>query len=209
MLFPIAHERMSATRVPIVTIALFFGCIVAYGLESRSPEIIARYGFVPRAFDPITLVSYAFLHSGLVHLVGNVWLLLLLGFNVEDRWGRGPYLLFYAGGAVVGALAHKLFAWDSATPLIGASAAIAAIMAAFVVLFRGTRIHVAYFAIVRAGTFAVPASTLFFLWVAIEALFAVANVGDGVAHAAHVGGFAYGLVIALVTRAIAESTTTS
>jgi membrane associated rhomboid family serine protease len=201
MIVPIAHDRMTARRLPIVTIALFFACVVAFGLSMRSPDALERFGYVPAENNLTGLVTYAFMHAGVGHLVGNVWLLLLIGFNVEDRWGRTVFLFFYLGGAVASALTHRLLDSASDIPLVGASGAIAAAMGAFLVLFGRTRIHFAYFLFVRAGTFSLPASTMLPLWVAFELLFGVAGVSDGVAHWAHVGGFAFGVAIALLLRA--------
>jgi hypothetical protein len=88
----------------------------------------------------------------------------------------------------------------STMPMIGASGAIAGAMGAFLVSFARTRIRFFYF-FVRFGTFTAPAFVMLPLWIAQEVLFAVLSGGqDGVAHWAHVGGFAYGVVFALGMR---------
>jgi membrane associated rhomboid family serine protease len=163
-----------------------------------------RFGYVPGENNVLALFTYMFMHGGWAHLVFNMWFFWLCGCNLEDRWGRVVFLPFYVAGGVAAALLHKLAAPDSAIPLIGASGAVAAAMGAFLVSFFRTKIRFFYgvWLLVRlkVGTFGAPAFVILPLWLGGELLWGVLGKADGVAHWAHVGGFAFGAVVALVLK---------
>ena len=110
--------------------------------------------------------------------------LFIFGGKVEDVLGPGRYLLFYLAGGVGAGLIYLLFAPFSAVSLIGASGAIAAVMAAYFSLFPGERFS----------------SLLIILWVLLQflygtvALVSKATGQGGMAWWAHVGGFVAGIV---------------
>jgi membrane associated rhomboid family serine protease len=165
-----------------------------------SPE--RRFGWVPGRHNWAGLFTHPFLHGGVLHLVFNMWFLWLCGCNLEDRWGRLVFLPFYASAGVAAGLVHMAAMPTSLQPMIGASGAIAGAMGAFLVAFARTRIRFVYLLFFRAGTFAAPAYVMLPLWIANELVFAaLPGAGDGVAHWAHIGGFAYGVLFALAMRA--------
>jgi len=155
-------------------------------------------GFVPARFLGYLLHSEAtfsqavvplftslFIHGNVLHFMPNMCFLYLFGGNVEDVLGPGRYLLFYLAGGVGAGLIYLLFAPFSAVPLIGASGAIAAVMAAYLSLFPEERLS----------------TLLIIVWVLLQFLygtFAVVNklTGQaGMAWWAHVGGFVLGLML--------------
>lgn len=143
-----------------------------------------------------TYLTYAFLHdwNGIWHIVGNMLILWVFGPAVEDRFGRWRFLAFYLGGAVVAGLAHTLF---SASPVVGASGAIAAVTGAFIVLFPLTRVR-SIWLLGFAGFVMVPA--WFFIGLALARdLFSI-GLGQrmGVANEAHLGGYLFGGVLSFV-----------
>ena len=87
-------------------------------------------------------VSYAFLHAGWMHILGNMFFLYIFGNNVNDKLGNIGYLCFYLGGAVFSGLGHALLHTNS---VLGASGAVAAVTGAYLVLFPHTLITVLYF----------------------------------------------------------------
>ncbi|MGH9524170.1 MAG: rhomboid family intramembrane serine protease [Terriglobales bacterium] len=136
-----------------------------------------------------------------MHLIGNMWFLWLAGFVLEDAWGRMLYSTVYL---VAGAAALQFYALaspGSMIPTIGASGAVAALMGAFLVRFPKMRIEMAFFFNLRPYRFKAPAYALLPLWLLME-VFSGALFGSsaGVAHWAHVGGFAFGIVAALALR---------
>ena len=160
-----------------------------------------RWGFVPLDRNWVALLTSQFLHSGWLHLIFNMWFLWLCGCNLEDRWGRLVFGGFYLSAGAVAGLVHMASAPASAVPMLGASGAIAGAMGAFVVSFARTRIKFVYLYLLRPGVFTAPAFVMLPLWGAQElASGLLFGGGDGVAHWAHVGGFFYGVLFALVLR---------
>jgi membrane associated rhomboid family serine protease len=139
-------------------------------------------------------ISYAFLHGGLLHIVGNMFFLYLFGNNVNDRLGMVGYLCFYLAGAVFSGIGHSLM---SNAPVLGASGAVAAVTGAYLVLFPQTLITVIY-VFFFIGSMELPA--LYFIifklivWDnLIESRFAPAAIAYG----AHLAGYAFGVAAIL------------
>jgi membrane associated rhomboid family serine protease len=174
-------------------------------LDMRSAlrdRLIVRYGNTPARHNVVGLITSQFLHSGWLHLLVNLWFLWLVGCNVEDRWGRVVFALFYLSAGIAAALMHNLLDWGSTVPVVGASGAIAGAMGAFVVRFGRTRIRFAYWYFLRPGTFWAPAYLMLPLWAGTELLdWSLFGRSSAVAHWAHLGGFGYGVVFALVVAA--------
>ena len=168
--------------------------------ESASP--LKKYAYIPVDNSLLGLLTYQFLHGGWLHLLGNMLFLYLAGCNVEDRWGRVLFPLFYLSAGVVAALTHKLAAPQSISPLIGASGAIAGVMGAFLVKFARTRIKFLLILFFRPRFFSAPAYLMLPLWLLQQALFGMMAGGlgaeGGVAFWAHIGGFLYGVLFAVV-----------
>jgi membrane associated rhomboid family serine protease len=160
---------------------------------------VHRFGYIPDRGGVLTLVTYAFLHGGWLHLIFNAWFLWLCGCNMEDRWGRPFYAGFYVAAGAVAALAHHVIA-GGRVPLIGASGAVAGAMGAFLVVHARARIRFMAWLFLRPFFFTAPAFVILPLWLGSELLEAKLGVQDGVAHVAHIGGFAFGLVVALAVR---------
>jgi membrane associated rhomboid family serine protease len=144
----------------------------------------------------LAVVTSMFLHGGLLHLAGNMLFLWIFGNNVEDRLGHVRYLAFYLAAGVVATLAHVAVQPASTVPVVGASGAIAGIMGAYLVWFpraRVTTLFVFFIILFRQ----VQARWVLGLWFLSQFL---VNPNDGVAWMAHVGGFVFGALVALVIR---------
>jgi membrane associated rhomboid family serine protease len=141
-----------------------------------------------------------FLHGGFLHLAGNMLFLWVFGNNVEDRLGRLRYLLFYLVGGLVAAALQFAVGPNSVLPSLGASGAIAAVLGAYLVMFPGARVKTLVF------VFPVDLSAGFLLgwWFLLQLLHGVGGLGTqvngGVAYWAHIGGFLFGLAVALSLR---------
>jgi membrane associated rhomboid family serine protease len=149
-------------------------------------------------------LTYQFLHGGLGHLLGNMLVFfLVVGPFLEDAWGRPFFLAFYLAGGVVAGLAQALPDLDSPIPIVGASGAISACLGAFALRFAHRRVRVFYwFFLFLRGTTFVPAWAYAFFGLAMDLLgLKLSGVGGGVAYAAHVGGFLFGVGGVLALRA--------
>ncbi len=151
-----------------------------------------------------TLFTYAFIHGGWFHLIGNMIFLFLCGCNLEDRWGRGIWLMVYLLGGAFSAMTWGMLHRQSPYPLVGASGAIAAAMAAFFVIFIKAKIRFFYllwfFSKPIKGTFEMHAYWAIPFWVLEQLMGLLFEDSARVAYSAHVGGFAFGLGVALVIK---------
>jgi len=133
-----------------------------------------------------------FLHGGLAHLLFNMWSLWIFGNNVEEAFGHVRYALLYVVGGMAATLAFVVVNPDSTVPLVGASGAIAAALGAYAVLFPRHRV------LTLLGWFLVPMPAAVFLAIWFVAQFGLG--GTNTAWEAHVAGFVFGLVVAVLFR---------
>jgi membrane associated rhomboid family serine protease len=159
---------------------------------------LRRWGYIPAEHNGLGLLTSPFVHAGWWHLAGNMGFLFFCGMTLEDRWGRVVFPLFYVAAGAVAALVHGGLDPHSTVPLVGASGAIAGCMGAFTVAFARTRVRFLFMLTLRPRTFTAPAYTVLPIWAAFEFVQAFLFRGDGTAHWAHVGGFAFGVVVGLL-----------
>jgi membrane associated rhomboid family serine protease len=166
-----------------------------------------KYGFVPTDPHFANLFICMFMHSGFFHLFGNMLFLFLAGCAIEDAWGRPLFLVFYLVSGLIATGAHQVIYPHSASPLVGASGAIAGVMGAFLIRLATTRIRFLYviwflFLGIRTGSFYAPAYIVLPLWLAQQFLIATLDDGSGggVAVWAHIGGFIFGAAVAFVIK---------
>jgi len=139
--------------------------------------------------------SYAFLHGGLMHIIGNMFFLYLFGNNVNDKIGHLGYLCFYLIGAIFSGVGHAVIHSSSHIPTLGASGAVAAVTGAYLVLFPQTLITVLYW-FFFIGTIEVPA--LYFIAFKLILLDnIIARFPGNIAYDAHLAGYAFGFAATL------------
>jgi membrane associated rhomboid family serine protease len=153
---------------------------------------------------PVLSVFFSmFLHAGWLHLLGNMLFLVVFGNNVEDRFRRIPYLLFYVFCGYVAAYGFAFVNRTSVEPLIGASGAIAGVLGAYLALYPRARVWslvpFLFFIPVRIPAWLVLGSWFILQWL-YSAGYAAAGAGS-VAYLAHIFGFLAGFVIGLMVRA--------
>jgi membrane associated rhomboid family serine protease len=164
-------------------------------------SILGKYAFLPAHQTFLGLIAANFLHGGWLHLIGNMWFLWLAGAVLEDTWGRMIYPAFYIIAGILAFQVHAMVNVGSFTPTIGASGAIAGLMGAFLVRFPTTKIEMGYLLLFRFYKFKMAAYWLLPLWLLTEVLYgSVSGQSSGVAHWAHVGGFAFGALIAVAVQ---------
>jgi membrane associated rhomboid family serine protease len=137
-----------------------------------------------------------FLHGSILHIGGNMLYLWIFGNNIEDRMGSIPYLLFYLASGLVAAIAHIAVAPNSTVPVVGASGAVAGVMGAYLVLFPRVPIRtllIFFLVLIRD----IPAVWLLGFWFVLQFF---TSPEAGVAWVAHVGGFLFGALVALLFR---------
>lgn len=149
----------------------------------------------------LSVLNSMFLHGSLLHIGGNLLVLWVFGNNVEDVFGKVGFVLFYLVGGIVAAMAHVMLNQDSTVPLVGASGAIAAVMGAYLVLFPRARVLTMVFMIIIT-VIRIPAAVMLGIWFALQF---ITDPNAGVAWAAHVGGFVFGVAVALVVKAVGKA----
>jgi membrane associated rhomboid family serine protease len=138
-----------------------------------------------------------FLHGSIPHLFGNMLFLWVFGSNVEARRGWWRYLLLYLFGGIAATVAHVAVDPQSTVPIIGASGAIAAVMGAYLVCWPRARIKtIIFFGPVLLRK--VEAIWLLLVWLGTQ--FLLVGGKSEIAWAAHVGGFAFGVLVGLWWR---------
>src|SRR3954453_9211809 len=177
---------------------------MASGGEAALEDFISKWGVVPANLtaawgrgdyvsqQTATLITSQFLHGGWFHLLGNMLYLWIFGNNVEDRFGRVGFLVFYLAGGVLAGLSQVAIDPASAIPTIGASGAIAAVLGAYFVLFPRARVTSLVFLGFFYQLIDVPAIIVLGFWFVLQVIDGLASVGvtqtGGVAVFAHIGG---------------------
>ncbi|MFP5343453.1 MAG: rhomboid family intramembrane serine protease [Candidatus Limnocylindria bacterium] len=213
-------------RTPLVTIGLIAACSVIFAFELGTlagegmaglDALVRTWGLVPADLlaaweggdrlgeEAATLVTSQFLHGGWLHLLGNMLYLWIFGNNIEDRLGRLRFLGFYLAGGIAAGLSQMAIAPDSDIPMVGASGAIAAALGAYLVLYPRARITSLVFLGFFYQLIDVPAIVVLAFWFILQLIDGVASLGvtdagGGVAFFAHIGGFVFGVVVALGLR---------
>src|ERR1035437_7324564 len=173
MLLPIGDDNPERMSFPVVSLALIAVNVLVFLMEQSGGEaFVIRYSLIPSAFlngqQPVTnVISSMFLHGGFAHIFGNMLYLYVFGDNVEDNLGRFKFFLFYMLCGIIAMLVQAYSAPESTVPNIGASGAIAGVLAAYLILFAHNRIRILIF-----FPLVVTLSALFVLglWIATQLL---------------------------------------
>ena len=153
-----------------------------------------RFMLTPGDWHFWQFISYAFLHGGFLHVIGNMYFLYLFGNNVNDKLGHAGYVCLYLGGAVFAGVGHTIL---HANPVLGASGAVAAITGAYLALFPQTFITVIYW------FFFIGTMELLALYFILFKLIFWDNIVEprfstaAVAYDAHIAGYAFGIAAIL------------
>jgi membrane associated rhomboid family serine protease len=182
---------LSSNPMRLVPDNLFFNHYFALSLEGL------EHGFVWQ------LLTYQFMHSGLLHIFLNCWAIYVFGRVMEEALGPSKFLVLYFSSGVLGGLVQMLGAlvWSShigMVPVVGASAAALGLVAAFASLYPEQELTMLLFFVLP-----VTLRAKYLLWgTAALSLFCILFpdsgltllVGGNIAHAAHLGGMLTGIV---------------
>ncbi|MER5174633.1 MAG: rhomboid family intramembrane serine protease [Candidatus Nitrosocosmicus sp.] len=165
-------------------------------------DLFSHYGDIPNLIlsgqNLTSLFTSMFMHSGIVHLFGNMLFLYVFGDNLEGRFGHYKYLIIYLIWGIIASLAHSIYAvsiGNGDIPAIGASGAISGVLAAYLVFFPHAKVHTIIFAFFIT-TIRIPALAFIPFWFIMQLIFALIGQSGGVAYIAHVGGFLAGIAAA-------------
>jgi membrane associated rhomboid family serine protease len=209
---PLAFKtRPYVTWLLILANVIVFIILLAASLAEAKISFARAFTFIPSAVGrgvaatdgrigipwELTLVTYMFLHGGWVHLIGNMLFLWVFGDDVEDAMGRLRFLAFYLLCGIAGGLAHYFSVPDSRLPLLGASGAIAGIIAAYLMLRPCTKVWVL---VLMRIPIRLPAYLVLGAWVLLQVWQVMSQNKDHTSWWAHLGGLAAGALLVLVMR---------
>ncbi len=168
-----------------------------------APELARQVGLDPENLWP--LVTDMFMHGGWLHLISNMWFLWIFGPAMESRFGRLGFLGLYLAGGVVANIVHLWTHPTSADPVLGASGAIAAVIAAYAVTYPGARVITIIPIWIIPLFIPVPAFLFAAIWFGLQVLqgtseLATPGMASSVAWWAHIGGFAFGALFAAFAK---------
>ena len=209
-----------ARRYPYVTIAFIVANVLVFLYEMLLPEqqldqFVRTYGLTPIEItsalgEPLavalpiyfTLVTSMFLHGGLLHIFGNMIFLWVFGDNVESRLGHVRFVIFYFLSGLGASMLHIAVQPESTIPSIGASGAIAGVLAAYLLYYPYAQVRTLIFLIPFVTITRISAIFLIGFWIVIQLFSGLAELGassmGGVAYWAHVGGFVVGFILAMI-----------
>lgn len=218
MFVPLHDENsLKSIRFQWVTILLIVINVVVYFFETvqLDEQAIAGFAIVPsELFDTsllpipveavgpqfperLTLLTYMFFHGDILHLAGNMLFLWVFGDNVEDAMGHFKFILFYLACGIFAGLMHAWINPTSDIPLIGASGAVAGVIAAYLVLHPRVRVWVLA---LKAIPLRISAAFALGLWVLIQVVMVFLPQVGPVAWWAHIGGLIAGAVLVVFLR---------
>jgi len=149
----------------------------------------------------ITLFTSMFLHGGLLHIASNMLYLFIFGDNVEDRLGHLRFLIFYFVCGLAAGATHIVVNAGSSTPSLGASGAIAGVLAAYLRLYPHAEVRTLLFIGPIVLVPRIAAAFLIVFWFFTQFVSGIMTLGvntdtsGGVAVWAHIGGFIAGLIL--------------
>lgn len=177
--------------LPPITRALILTNVIVYFAEAMGSgldfNLLALWPLGP-AFMPWQVLTYAFLHGNMTHLLFNMFGLYMFGGDIERVWGSQRFLKYYLICAMSGAVAQLVFSaiTGGMVPMVGASGAIFGLLIAFAMVYPNRMIMLLFPPIpMRAPIFVA-------LYGGVELFLGITGTAAGVAHFAHLGGLAGG-----------------
>lgn len=210
---PVEACQQRRDRIPFITWGIAALCTVLFLISvPHLKEVIANYGFIPAQWNRLggfTLLSSMFLHSSIMHLVSNMYFLLVFGDDVENEFGYLKYAALILFSELCGTLCHILLDNRPDIPCVGASGFISGIIICYAVCFPKADISFFCFRFFHCGHWiTVPAWLAALLWIAGQFAMVIARSPENkVAVFSHLGGAAAGAACGIIHRIISRKRT--
>ena len=206
---PVEQDFNALQSRPYLTWGAAAICTLVFLLTFRNlTEFINLWGFIPQEMfrnAGTTWITSMFLHGGWLHLLSNMYFLLVFGDNVEDEFGHLKYLLLILFSGFSAHVFHALFDLRSTIPCVGASGFISGILGCYAICFPKRQISIAirkYF--LAHHWITLPAWSVFVLWIIIQIVCArfsqLAPQNGGIAYISHLGGAAAGIFAGIIFK---------
>lgn len=206
---PVEEGVAPVAVIPFVTWQLAVLCVMFGILSRQSGILLDGMGFHPD--DPwlhhgAGALTTFFVHSGWLHLIGNMYFLLVFGDNVEELLGPLRYLLLVAFATVVASLCHAAITSRPERVLVGASGGISALIVFYALAFPHARLR--FFLLSRysirhgdrqvpaASWFSMPVKVWLTLWMIVQGVGVLEQLEGrtNISAAAHIGGASVGFL---------------
>ena len=173
----------------IINALVFFLQMMFDGDNEQLTAKLALFPYESPFFKPYQLVTHMFTHGGIGHLFFNMFALWMFGSMLERSWGPKRFFIFYFACGLAAAAAHLIL---ENAPAVGASGAIMGLFGAFAYLFPNTELIIFPFPVPVKAKWAVA------VMAAIDLFSGIAPGASNVAHFAHLGGLAMGLLLVII-----------
>jgi membrane associated rhomboid family serine protease len=205
---PLRHLKTPYVTRSLIAVTVLIYVIFQSGLVFGVGEEVAAIGFgvIPIELlhptglrgpltvvpEPLTLVTYVFLHGNWMHLGGNMLFLWVFGDNIEDAMGHARFLAFYLLCGIVAGLFHTVALPDSNMMLIGASGSVAGIISAYVILHPRVKLWVL---VLMRIPLRVRAMWAIGAWIVYQVVAVWMGIQDQTSWWGHLGGLVAGAVL--------------
>jgi membrane associated rhomboid family serine protease len=197
-LLPQVIKYLLITNITIFILETFFFQNLSVGNVNLGEAFLKNFALWPLSsglFMPWQIVTYMFMHGGFMHILINMFILWMFGFELETIWGPKKFFWYYIMCGVGAGLANLFIAplFTTVGPTVGASGAIYGILAAFAFLFPNRKIYLYFFIPIKA-------KYLIVLYMAFDLFSVIGRSDTGIAHVAHLGGAIVGIIYLLITK---------
>lgn len=207
-MFPL-YDSIRHKNFPFINWAIVLITAYVFVQQLTVPNIDAfvfQYALIPSQIDftnPLTLLPFItaiFLHGGLLHIISNMWFLVVFGDNINDALGLLGYIFLYFIAGIMGNFVQYLFSPESNIPMLGASGAVAGILGAYYVLFPYAKVKTLVFILFFVTIIEINAPLLLGYWFLLQVFSGAVSLPmlgseeGGIAFFAHIAGFVVGLV---------------
>ena len=185
--------------MPPATTALIVANVAVFLLQGLVPQLVVPFALWPLSaslatgatFAPWQLVTYSFLHGGLLHLAFNMFAVYMFGSAVEQVLGTRRYVALYFVSVLFAAITQLIVAMLSGAiyPTIGASGGVFGLLLAYAIYFPHNRVMLLF------PPIPMPARVFVVLYAVLELFLGVTGSQEGVAHFAHLGGMIGGYLV--------------
>ncbi|PIR23077.1 MAG: hypothetical protein COV44_04970 [Deltaproteobacteria bacterium CG11_big_fil_rev_8_21_14_0_20_45_16] len=173
-------------------------------LTSWQTTMTYAMAIVPAEDNPYwKFFSYQLFHASAMHLLSNMWYLIVFGWILENALGSAGFLLLSLLGGAFAVMPEFIFQADRSLPIVGASGSVAVMMGAAMAMFPRAKIRLLFLLIPLPNTpasFFVPLRYLIYFWLLMQASGLAMHVWlepKPVAYATHLAGFGFGLLVGL------------
>jgi membrane associated rhomboid family serine protease len=187
------NQRLFPNQVtqPPVAIGIIIACTALFLLGRTVPPSLALWPVESGRFGPWQLLTYAFLHGSINHILFNMFAVWMFGLQMERAWGSQRFTLYYLVCVLSAAVAQLVVQQltGSYWPTIGASGAVFGLLLAYGVMYPENRVMLIFLPV------PIKAKWFVLIYAAAELVFGVTGAMPGIAHFAHLGGLFGGALL--------------